>query len=108
MLENIIIGQSLNLEALSTTIGKIKTVIANTNAIFAMFEPITLLIAISGVPFKAAFKLTISSGAEVPNATIVKPIASSETWCFFLWPSKGFIEHECLRLLTLFFINYKC
>ena len=45
---------------------------------FAILEPITLLIAISGDPFTAAFKLTKSSGSEVANATTVIPITTFE------------------------------
>ena len=39
-----------------------------------IFDPITLLTAISFDPFKDATKLTTASGALVPNATIVRPI----------------------------------
>lgn len=45
-----------------------------TNAIFAIFDPITLDKAISVDPSKAALKLTINSGAEVANDTTVIPI----------------------------------
>ena len=49
-------------------------VIPNTKAIFAILEPITLPKAKSGEPFKAACKLTKSSGAEVANDTTVIPM----------------------------------
>ena len=38
-----------------------------------ILDPITLLIAIDGDPFKAAFKLTRSSGSEVAKDTTVSP-----------------------------------
>ena len=41
---------------------------------FAIFDPITLLIAIAGELLKAAFILTINSGAEVAKETTVMPI----------------------------------
>ena len=43
-----------------------------------MLEPTTLLIAIDGDPFKAAFKLTNSSGSEVAKETTVNPITILE------------------------------
>ena len=49
-----------------------------TRPIFAIFEPITLLIAIDEEPFTAAFRLTKSSGSEVAKATTVIPITTLE------------------------------
>ena len=51
-------------------------VIPKTNAIFAIFEPITFPKAKSGEPVNAAFKLTNNSGAEVAKDTTVIPIIS--------------------------------
>ena len=45
----------------------------------AILEPTTLLIAIEGDPFKAAFRLTKSSGSEVAKETTVNPITILET-----------------------------
>ena len=42
-----------------------------------MFDPTTLPTARSGLPFSADTKLTNSSGAEVPAATIVSPMTIS-------------------------------
>ena len=53
-------------------------IIDKTRAIFAIFDPITLLIAIAGELLKAAFILTINSGSEVAKATTVIPITSLE------------------------------
>jgi hypothetical protein len=53
-------------------------VIDKTNAILAILDPITLLIAIAGELFKAALILTMSSGREVAKATTVIPITSLE------------------------------
>ena len=53
-------------------------VIPNTNAMFAIFDPITLLIAMAGDPSKAACKLTNNSGTEVANETTVIPITILE------------------------------
>ena len=44
----------------------------------AMFEPITFPIAIPALPFMDDVMLTSSSGADVPNATIVIPITKGE------------------------------
>ena len=49
-------------------------IIANTKPIFAILDPIMLLIAIEGESFIAAFKLTKSSGVDVAKATTVIPI----------------------------------
>ena len=53
----------------------------STNSKFAILLPIILPIIASdagGVSNNAADKETISSGAEVPNATTVKPINTCE------------------------------
>ena len=46
----------------------------NTNAMFAVFDPIALPIARSDSSFIAATKETNISGADVANATTVNPI----------------------------------
>ena len=51
----------------------------STSAKFEILEPITFPKAKSGEPFKAEFKLTKSSGADVPNATTVKPTTNELT-----------------------------
>jgi hypothetical protein len=62
--------------------GRIKIVSPSTKAIFAILEPITLPMAIPVLPCSAAFKLTKSSGAEVPKETTVIPIKNGETFSF--------------------------
>ena len=54
--------------------GYIIVIIPRTSPILAMFDPITLPIAKFENPFRVAFKLTISSGADVANETTVIPI----------------------------------
>ena len=49
-------------------------IIPRTNPMLAIFDPITLPIAKLEKPFRVAFKLTISSGADVANETTVIPI----------------------------------
>ncbi|BCY29547.1 hypothetical protein KK2020170_24150 [Flavobacterium okayamense] len=51
----------------------ISKTIPRTNPTFPIFDPTTFPTAISGKPSKAAFILTIISGADVANETIVKP-----------------------------------
>ena len=48
-----------------------------------IFEPVTLLRAISFAPLSAAEVLTASSGALVPIATIVRPMITPGTLKFF-------------------------
>ena len=62
--------------------GRIKIVSPKTKAIFAMLEPMTFPIAMPALPITAAFKLTNSSGAEVPKETTVIPIKNGETFSF--------------------------
>ena len=50
----------------------------NINPILAIFEPITLFMAIAGEPVKAACKLTNNSGTEVAKDTTVMPITIFE------------------------------
>ena len=56
----------------------IKAVNPNTNPMLAMLEPTTLLIAIAGASFKAALRLTKSSGIDVAKDTTVIPITNFE------------------------------
>ena len=49
-----------------------------TKPIFAIFEPITLFIAIDGELFNAALTLTINSGSDVAKETTVIPITNLE------------------------------
>ena len=53
----------------------IRQVSPRTRAMFAMLLPITLPIASSGAEPIAAMMATASSGAEVPKAITVAPIA---------------------------------
>ncbi len=48
-----------------------------------MLDPTTLEREISESPLNAAVAVTRNSGAEVPKATIVRPITRSETLYFF-------------------------
>jgi hypothetical protein len=62
-----------------STFKKLKIdIIDKTSATFAIFDPITLLIAIAGESFSAAFILTINSGSEVAKATTVIPMTNLE------------------------------
>ena len=54
--------------------GYIIVIIPRTSPILAIFDPITLPKAKFENPFRVAFKLTISSGADVANETTVIPI----------------------------------
>jgi hypothetical protein len=56
----------------------IKVVTPKTKPIFAILDPKTLLIAKADEPDKAAFILTINSGADVAKDTTVKPITILE------------------------------
>ena len=60
----------------SICIGLIRTQIAKTRAMLATLLPMTFPRAISGsgTSLRAAERLTMSSGADVPKATIVRPI----------------------------------
>ena len=50
-----------------------KSVMPNTNAMLAIFDPNTLPTAISGALSSAAMAETTISGADVPNATSADP-----------------------------------
>ncbi len=63
--------------------GLIKELTININKRLKMLEPITFPIAISLFFLNAAIELNTSSGADVTNETIVRPITKSETLCFF-------------------------
>ena len=49
-------------------------VIPNTNPMLAMFDPMTLLMAIAGESLIAALILTNNSGADVAKDTTVRPM----------------------------------
>ena len=50
----------------------------NIRPMFAIFEPITLFIAMDGELFNAALTLTINSGNDVAKETTVIPITNFE------------------------------
>ena len=59
----------------------------STRSTLAMFDPTTLPIAIPETPSKAACRETNSSGAEVPNATIVSPMINGSIDSFSARPT---------------------
>ena len=62
----------------SKMIGIISELVPITNKILKIFDPTMLPIAISQFPFFAAVTEVTSSGSDVPNATIVRPIKRSD------------------------------
>ena len=56
-----------------------KSVKPKTKAIFATFEPITFPTTMLNFPSRAANKLVIISGAEVPRAITVDPMKKGDT-----------------------------
>ena len=54
-----------------------------TRNIFAILEPITFPIEMSGDPFITASMETTSSQRDVPNPITIRPIKNSETFSFF-------------------------
>mgnify|MGYP007131883563 FL=1 len=65
-----------------------------TNPTLAILDPIAFPIAKEGLPWKAAFKLTSSSGREVPNATTVKPITIVDIPYFSAIPTPPLTIHS--------------
>ena len=59
-------------------IGLINEQLPNTRRTLVILDPIIFPIAIPDLSNNAAFKLTPSSGREVPNATMVSPITNLE------------------------------
>jgi len=71
-------GISFLIVVLGIFIGYKNAVIHKINNIFDILLHTTFDIAISEFHWKADIMLTINSGADVPNATIVRPITSDE------------------------------
>lgn len=69
----IITGQSIFIELLFTGRGRSMAVKPSTKAILETLDPTTFPIAISGLPERAAPKLTNNSGADVPKDITVTP-----------------------------------
>jgi len=61
-------------------IGRITAVPPKINPRLNIFDPMTLPILISDCPENAALIVTANSGADVPNATTVRPMIKSEIW----------------------------
>jgi hypothetical protein len=61
--------------------------------IFTIFDPTIFPMAISVLPLRAALIFTISSGADVPNATIVRPIT--------IGGIQAFLEREPAPLMRI-------
>ena len=72
-------GQSRRSSVRSITSGQISAERPATTSRLNRLEPRTLPTAISLAPWSAAVTLTASSGAEVPNATMVRPTSSGDT-----------------------------
>ena len=77
------IGISLHAVEDCTVIGYIKPAIPNIINKLKLLLPMILPNTISDNPSKEATELTTNSGAEVPKATMVKPITRSGMWYFF-------------------------
>ena len=69
-----IISPFFRTDFFDTMIGVMAAVMPRISPIFAMFDPMTLPSAIPSLPFIDDVTLTSSSGADVPNATIVIPM----------------------------------
>ena len=65
--------------SLLMAMGKNRAVTPRMANTLKMFEPTTLPMATSALPFNAPIKLTTSSGIDVPMPTIAAPITKSET-----------------------------
>ena len=76
-------GISVTNVFLVTTMGAKKAVQPTIINVLNILLPTTLPIAISALPFSAEDIDTVSSGAEVPNATTVRPMTKSETLSLF-------------------------
>ena len=61
-----------------TTIGATSAAQPTISIVLKILEPMTLPTAKSGVPLRAETRLTNSSGAEVPAATMVRPMTISD------------------------------
>ena len=61
-----------------TLIGTIAAVQPTIINVLKILLPTTFPIAMSALPFRAETILTVSSGADVPKATIVRPITKLE------------------------------
>ena len=72
-------GQSRRSSVRSAASGHKIALTPATTSRLKMFDPTTLPTAISFAPSSAAVTLTASSGADVPNATIVSPMMSGDT-----------------------------
>ena len=70
------IGISFFITTFSILNGTIKTAKPKITNIFEMLLPITFPNSISAFPAKCELKEIANSGADVPNATIVKPITA--------------------------------
>ena len=71
-------GTSLNIVECFACNGYTRAATPRTSQVFAIFEPITFHSASSVCHLIAESIFTNNSGADVPNATIVKPITSGE------------------------------
>jgi hypothetical protein len=79
----IINGISLLTVDLGIAIGYMIAVIHNIRNIFDIFDPTIFQIAIAVFHSNALITFTTSSGAEVPKATMVRPITSPLIQNFF-------------------------
>ena len=75
-------GISLLIETLLTSIGKIIELTPKMSKIFIVLLPMIFPIASPGLPLMHENTLIIISGSDVPNATIVNPMMSGDSFAF--------------------------
>ena len=72
-------GMSRRIETRLTSMGQMRALTPKMSRMFIVLLPMMLPMAKPGLPLMHEKMLTISSGNEVPNATMVKPMMSGES-----------------------------
>ena len=73
----------------------------STNKILKMFEPTILPIAISALPANVDAMLTVSSGNDVPTATMVIPITYSLIFNLCAMAAELFVSQVAPRVISV-------
>ena len=95
------IGVSMRMLLRENITGEKSAQMPKMNSVLKMLDPTTLPIAISALPENAEAKLTVSSGSDVPTATMVIPMTNSLMFNFFAIADEPIVNQLAPRVIKV-------
>ena len=95
------IGVSMRILLRENTTGENRAQMPKMKRVLKIFDPTTLPIAISALPENAEAKLTVSSGSEVPTATMVIPMINSLMFNLFAMAEAPLVNQFAPKVISV-------